>query len=143
MSLTRRCPDWKVNFHYPQPLPSVSIDYENEPLRSRLWCSACDTRHPAYLFPPGQRNSPPLKRRCLGMGSKLHLCAYSSFTFADLEVLLQEVANTRVGTLTKSSMAWGVQRDTTHPLYRALPLSLVAVFRGLDWDGNMTGGFHL
>jgi hypothetical protein len=33
--------------------------------------------------------------------------------------------------------------DTTHPLYRALPLSLVAVFRGLDWDGNMTDGFHL
>jgi hypothetical protein len=46
------------------------------------------------------------------MENKLHLCAYRSFTFADLEVLLQEVANTRVGTLTKSSMAWGVQRDT-------------------------------
>ncbi|KAF2802547.1 uncharacterized protein BDZ99DRAFT_468985 [Mytilinidion resinicola] len=70
------------------PIEPIPLTYRNQPPIFRIWCSACTSRHPAYLFSVKQRSCPPLERLCLGTENKFRLCGHKSFTHKELELLI-------------------------------------------------------
>ncbi|KAK3936576.1 hypothetical protein QBC46DRAFT_394732 [Diplogelasinospora grovesii] len=55
-------------------------------LRTELiYCSGCDTKHPAGLFSYDQRHGPPNTRICIGREGHVRICDHLVLTCADVE----------------------------------------------------------